>query len=144
MGLEGKKVDEILDYKFVDHIEANRVELVRHVKQRDYVITADDAASGAGCTLLQIFVKCTSHAEAAAYEVAIRDLVYLIPQDSVQPDFWLDLSKKGDIAACKKKLSDGMKTKPKLGLLNPQKYMTKYLEELDARYDIHRLTDIDN
>ena len=50
------------------------------------VITSDDAASGAGCTLLQIFVKCTSHNEAAAYEAAIRDLVYLIKQDAVQPD----------------------------------------------------------
>ena len=39
------------------------------------MITADDAASGAGCTLLQIFQKCESHPEAAAYECAIRDLV---------------------------------------------------------------------
>ena len=128
------------------------------------VITSDDAASGAGCTLLQIFVKCTSHGEAAAYEVAIRDLVYRQPpertrkghhgrrkrkcalhhlvalgyvsllkdsvrqcknslfspsletvrgrrykikQDAVQPAFWLDLSKKGDIALCKRKLLKG-------------------------------------
>ena len=51
------------------HFVFMQVELVRHTKQRDYVLTADDAASGAGCTLLQIFVKCTSHNEAAAYEV---------------------------------------------------------------------------
>merc|ERR1719506_339454 len=98
MGSAGKKVSEILDYNLVDHWDFNgKVELVRHTKQRDYVLTADDAASGAGCTLLQIFVKCTSHGEAAAYECAIRDLVYLIKQDAVQPDFWLALAAKGDI-----------------------------------------------
>jgi hypothetical protein len=106
MGCEGKKVSEILDYGYVDHWEKNKkVELVRHTKQRDYVITADDAASGAGCTLLQIFCKCTSHPEAAAYEVAIRDLVYTIKQSSVQPDFWLEISKKGDVAGIKQKLA---------------------------------------
>merc|ERR1719473_2630537 len=105
MGCAGKKVSEILDYDFVDFWEKEKkVELVRHTKQRDYVITSDDAASGAGCTLLQIFVKCSSHGEAAAYEVALRDMIYLIKQDAVQPDFWLELSEKGDVAACKEKL----------------------------------------
>merc|ERR1719352_1135293 len=106
MGCEGKKVSEILDYGFVDHWEQNKkVELVRHTRQRDYVITADDAASGAGCTLLQIFQKCESHPEAAAYECAIRDLVYLIKQDAVQPDFWLALAAQGNIDGCKQKLA---------------------------------------
>merc|ERR1719313_1000733 len=140
MGSQGKRVDEILDYTLVDHWDFNgKVELVRHTKQRDYVITADDAASGAGCTLLQIFVKCTSHGEAAAYEVAVRDLVYKIKQDCVQPDFWLALAAGGDVAACKAKL--GL---PKLGLLNPQKYMMTYLEELKEKYDMTYLTDIDD
>ena len=40
-------------------------------------------------------------------QVALRDMIYLIKQDAVQPDFWLDLSKKGDIAACKRKLLKG-------------------------------------
>jgi hypothetical protein len=106
MGSEGKKVSEVLDYKYVDHWEQNNlVELVRHTKQRDYVLTADDAEAGAGCTLLQIFVKCENHNEAAAYEVAVRDMIYLIKQDTVQPDFWLEMSKGGDVAACKAKLA---------------------------------------
>merc|ERR1711871_1537776 len=105
MGSAGKKVSEVLDYEYVDHWEkTGKVELVRHTKQRDYVLTADDAASGAGCTLLQIFVKCTSHSEAAAYECAIRDLVYLIKQDAVQPDFWLALAAQGSVDGCKEKL----------------------------------------
>jgi|OM-RGC.v1.027180742 hypothetical protein len=82
------QVEEILDYTYVDHWDSGAVEkvrLVRHTKQRDYVITADDAESGAGCTLLQIFCKCENHEEAAAMEMAVRDLVYLIKQDSVQP-----------------------------------------------------------
>lgn len=109
MGCEGKRVSEILDYQFVDHIEGKgKVELVRHVKQRDYTITADDAASGAGCTLLQIFVKCSSHEEAAAYEVAIRDLCYKIPQGDKQPDWWLEKAAKGGVDAQKKKLLDGL------------------------------------
>merc|ERR1719440_967333 len=33
---------------------------------------------------------------------------------------------------------------PKLGLLNPQKYMTKFLEELKPKYDVVHLTDIDD
>merc|ERR1719352_1346672 len=106
MGSEGKKVSEVLDYKYVDHWEQNNlVELVRHTKQRDYVLTADDAEAGAGGTLLQIFVKCENHNEAAAYEVAVRDMIYLIKQDAVQPDFWLEMSKGGDVAACKAKLA---------------------------------------
>jgi len=106
MGSEGKKVSEVLDYSYVDHWESNNlVELVRHTKQRDYVLTADDAEAGAGCTLLQIFIKCENHNEAAAYEVAVRDMVYLIKQDAVQPDFWLEMSKGGDVAGCKAKLA---------------------------------------
>ena len=50
VGLE-VQVSEVLDYKYVDHWEQNNlVELVRHTKQRDYVLTADDAEAGAGCT----------------------------------------------------------------------------------------------
>jgi hypothetical protein len=102
MGSEGKRVDEILDYSLVDKWESKKmVELVRHTRQRDYVITSDDAASGAGCTLLQIFVKCTSHNMAAAYEMAIREIIYKIKQDAVQPDFWLALGQKGKADAIK-------------------------------------------
>merc|ERR1719399_2363945 len=171
MGSAGKKVSEILDYTLVDDWDkTGKVELVRHTKQRDYVLTADDAASGAGCTLLQIFVKCTSHNEAAAYECAIRDLVYLIKQDAVQPDFWLALAAKGDIPGCKTKVAKPSAAaatpaaapaatpapaaapapeptpagKPKLGVLNPQKYMEKYLKELEATYDMTFITDIDD
>lgn len=101
-GSAGKKVGEVLDYGFVDHIESkNKVDLVRHVKQRDYVLTDADAASGAGCTLLQIFKACSSHEEAAAYEVAIRDLVYLIPQGDEYPEWWIELSAKGGVDKCK-------------------------------------------
>eukprot|EP01052_Picozoa_sp_SAG31_P018760 SAG31_NODE_1342_length_8700_cov_12.667829_7_plen_513_part_00 len=114
MGCQGKRADEILDYSFVDHIDPlkvgakAKVELVRHVKQRDYVITADDAASGAGCTLMQIFVKCKAHEEAAAYEVAVRDLIYKIKQDDEQMDWWKDLAAKGNVDATKAKLTEGM------------------------------------
>merc|ERR1719484_288324 len=34
--------------------------------------------------------------------------------------------------------------KPKIGLLNPQKYMAKYLKEIEKKYDITYLTDIDD
>ncbi|CAD7944594.1 unnamed protein product [Amoebophrya sp. A25] len=109
MGCEGKLVREILDYQFVDHIEGTgKVELVRHVKQRDYTITADDAASGAGCTLLQIFIKCTTHEEAAAYEVALRDIIYRIPQGDKQPDWWLAKAAKGNVEAQRAKLQEGL------------------------------------
>jgi len=108
MGSEGKKVSEVLDYTFVDYIEkANKVDLVRHVKQRDHVLNKDDAEAGAGCTLLQIFKACNSHAEAAAYEMALRDLCYLIKQDSVQPAWWIEKGKAG-MDACKQKLTAGM------------------------------------
>jgi len=108
MGSEGKKVNEILDYRVVDHLERKgKVELVRHTKQRDYTITADDAASGAGCTLLQIFCRVTSHDEAAAHEVAVRDVVYTIKQDDSQPDWWLKRAEKGNPEMVKKKLMEG-------------------------------------
>jgi hypothetical protein len=108
MGSEGKKVSEVLDYAFVDFIEkANKVDLVRHVKQRDHVLNKDDAEAGAGCTLLQIFKACSSHEEAAAYEMALRDLCYLIKQDSVQPAWWIEKGKAG-MDACKQKLTAGM------------------------------------
>ena len=90
------KVSDILEYEVVDHIEKSKVELVRHVKQRDYVITSDDAASGAGCTLLQIFQKCKSHEEAAAMEIAIRNIVYKLrcKQGDVYPRWWTKLASK--------------------------------------------------
>ena len=101
-------MSEVLDYKFVDYIEkANKVDLVRHVKQRDHVLNKDDAEAGAGCTLLQIFKACNSHAEAASYEMALRDLCYLIKQDSVQPQWWIEKGKAG-MDACKQKLTAGM------------------------------------
>jgi hypothetical protein len=109
MGCQGKRVEEILDYDLVDHWqEKQKVELVRHTKQRDYVITADDAASGAGCTLLQIFVRCKSHKQAACYEIAIRDIVYKIKQDSVQPDWWRAMAKMSDVRFTKIKLTQGL------------------------------------
>jgi hypothetical protein len=33
---------------------------------------------------------------------------------------------------------------PKLGLLNPQKYMAKYLKEIEDKYDMTYITDIDD
>ena len=42
------------------------------------------------------------------YEVAVRDLCYLIKQDSVQPSWWLEKSKAGNPDACKQKLLAGM------------------------------------
>ncbi|CAD7937048.1 unnamed protein product [Amoebophrya sp. A120] len=109
MGCEGKMANEILDYQFVDHIEGTgKVELVRHVKQRNYTITSDDAASGAGCTLLQIFIKCKTHEEAAAYEVALRERIYKIPQGDKQPDWWLAKAAKGNVEKQKQRLLDGM------------------------------------
>ncbi len=42
---------------------------------------------------------------AAAMEMAVRDLVYLIKQNSVQPQFWLDMGNQGDVAGCKAKLA---------------------------------------
>merc|ERR1711959_561530 len=110
MGLEGKTVSDILDYKFVDHIEANRVELVRHVKQRDYVITASDASSGAGCTLLQIFKRCDKHDEAAAFEMAIRNLCYNaeFKQGDEYPPFWPELAAKYGVEKAEAYLKEGM------------------------------------
>jgi hypothetical protein len=96
-GHEGKQVSDILDYHFIDYIEKhNKVELVRHVKHRDYTITADDAASGAGCTLLQIFQRCRSQAEAAVMEQAIRKMAYKpeCKPDFEYPEWWIALGAK--------------------------------------------------
>lgn len=109
MGCEGKKVHEILDYDFVDHIEnQQKVNLIRHTKDRDYVITSDDADSGAGCTLMQIFVKCATHNDAAAFEVAIRERIYLLKQGDEQPNWWHNLANEGSVAEKTQFLCQGM------------------------------------
>ena len=112
------KVSDILEYEVVDHIEKSKVELVRHVKQRDYVITSDDAASGAGCTLLQIFQKCKSHEEAAAMEIAIRNIVYKLrcKQGDVYPKWWTKLAAKFGVTKAEDVLLEGCaRTLPVIG-----------------------------
>ena len=150
------KVSDILEYEIVDYIEKCKVELVRHVKQRDYVITSSDAASGAGCTLLQIFQKCKSHEEAAAMEQAIRSIVYEeeFKQGDVYPEWWSTLGEKFGVGKALAILKEGLGPAkapaaaapqasappagglPIIGLLNPQAYMTKYIEELRARSEL--------
>jgi hypothetical protein len=51
----------MLNYDYVRQIESNgMVDKIRHIKQPDDIISQDDAMSGAGCTLLQIwFTKDT-------------------------------------------------------------------------------------
>merc|ERR1712232_384553 len=58
------KVTDLLDYDYVRHIEKNEVKLIRHIKSSDYVLTEDDAKSGAGCTILQIWIVTSTHEEA--------------------------------------------------------------------------------
>lgn len=113
MGLEGKKVKDILNYDLIDFLEKeNKVELIRHVKNREYVITKDDAESGAGCTLLQIFQKCSTHEEAAAMEMAIRNIVYKpeCVQGDEYPAFWPALAAKYGVPKAETKLQSGFDT----------------------------------
>jgi hypothetical protein len=41
--------------------------------------------------------------------MSVRDLVYKIKQEASQPQFWLDMGNKGDVAGCKAKLSNPVK-----------------------------------
>merc|ERR1711916_207989 len=72
------KVSDLLDYEYVDHIEKEEVDLIRHIKDRNYVLTADDASSGAGCTMLQIWITTDTAEEAAKREKEIRSKIYKV------------------------------------------------------------------
>jgi hypothetical protein len=74
---EGRVGDQ-LNYEYVRHVEANIADKVRHIKKEDDVIDADDALSGAGCTMLQIWFTKDTHEECAALEMEIRQQIYKI------------------------------------------------------------------
>lgn len=86
------KVSDILDYDYVDKIEKGEVKLIRHIKDREYTLTTDDAKSGAGCTLLQIWIVTDTHKEAALREVEIRKNIYKMKFDWEYPTIWKQLT----------------------------------------------------
>lgn len=89
--VEGK-VSDVLDYNYVDEVEkTDEIKLIRHIKDRNYVLTADDAKSGAGCTLLQIWIVTDTHKEAALYEVELRKKIYKQKFEWTYPAVWKSL-----------------------------------------------------
>lgn len=87
------KVGEILDYEYIDKIESDgTVKLIRHIKDRGYVLTADDAKSGAGCTMLQIWIVTDTPQEAAKQEMYIRKNAYKEDLGWQYPKIWTDLA----------------------------------------------------
>lgn len=87
------KVGDILDYKYIDKIEkSGEVKLIRHIKDRNYVLNADDAKSGAGCTMLQIWIVTDTPQEAAKREMEIRKAAYKEDLGWTYPKIWTDLA----------------------------------------------------
>lgn len=86
-------VGDILDYTYIDQIEkSGEVNLIRHIKDRKYVLTADDAKSGAGCTMLQIWIITDTPEEAAKREMEIRKKAYKEDMNWQYPKIWTDLA----------------------------------------------------
>ncbi|MBK1728539.1 ATP-grasp domain-containing protein [Halorhodospira halophila] len=85
---ESGRVDEILDYDYVDALEAEQGVLVRHVRRRDEVIDESEL-SAAGVMLQQLWITAPSSVEIIAREREIRSRIYRNRQDAVAyPPFW--------------------------------------------------------
>jgi len=86
------KVSEILDYEYIDELESSgKVKLIRHVKDRNYEFTADDSKSFAGATMLQIWIVTDTPAEAAKFEMEIRQKAYRTDLGWEYPSWWSSL-----------------------------------------------------
>ncbi|MCG5540015.1 MULTISPECIES: ATP-grasp domain-containing protein [unclassified Halorhodospira] len=85
---EPGRVGDILDYDYVDALEAEQGVLIRHVRQRDEVIREAEL-SAAGVMLQQLWITGDSSMEIIAREREIRSRIYRNPQDAVgYPPFW--------------------------------------------------------
>lgn len=82
------RVDEILDYSYVDYLEQEEGILIRHTRAREDVLTEGDMTA-AGVMLLQMWISGETPQELIAKERGIRSKIYLHPQEGNDyPDYW--------------------------------------------------------
>jgi len=91
------RVGDVLDFDYIDSIDPEKtkdtdVYLIRHIKDREYVLTADDAASGAGCTMLQLWIVTETPEEAAKIEMDMRKKAYKEDMGWEYPAIWKKLA----------------------------------------------------
>jgi hypothetical protein len=85
---EAGKVEEILDYNYIEYLEKIDGVLIRHNKRRDEHI-AEGELTVAGVMLLQLWVTGRTPEEVIAREREIREKIYLRPQDAGEyPPHW--------------------------------------------------------
>ena len=94
-GKQESKVCDIIDYEFIDGLDADEtVKQVRHMKDREYVLTANDAASVDECILLYIWILTDTAEDAARQEMYIRKNAYKEDVEWQYPKLWTDLARK--------------------------------------------------
>jgi len=87
-GKQLDRVDNILDYDYVDHLEHDEQVLIRHNRQRDESLSAQDMTA-AGVMLMQLWISGDTSAELIRKEKLIRSKIYQQqPEDCVYPDYW--------------------------------------------------------
>ncbi|MFC2176022.1 acetyl-CoA carboxylase biotin carboxylase subunit family protein [Bacteroidota bacterium] len=87
-GKEPGKVDDILDYDYVNYLENERDILVRHTRQRDDVIVQEDMTA-AGVMLLQIWITGNTKDEVVSFEKEMRKKLYKQEQGDIgYPAYW--------------------------------------------------------
>jgi hypothetical protein len=87
-GKEPGKVDDILDYEYVNYLENERDILVRHTRQREDVIVKEDMTA-AGVMLLQIWITGNTKDEMVSFEKEMRKKLYKEEQEDIgYPPYW--------------------------------------------------------
>jgi hypothetical protein len=90
--ITGKHIDRvsnILDYDYVDHLERDQEILIRHNRQRDEELIAEDMTA-AGVMLLQLWITGETAEELINKEREIRGKIYKqTPDDCEYPAYWV-------------------------------------------------------
>jgi hypothetical protein len=87
-GNETGRVEDILDYEYVQQLERDQGVLIRHTKDPDEEIREGDLTA-AGVMLLQLWITGASLPELIQRERTIRSRIYRSPQRDVEyPDYW--------------------------------------------------------
>lgn len=87
-GKQLDRVDNILNYDYVDHLKQNENILIRHNRQHDDLLSAQDMTA-AGVMLMQLWISGDTPAELIRKEREIRNNIYQQqPEDCVYPDYW--------------------------------------------------------
>jgi len=82
------KVEDILDYDYVEHLENEEGILIRHTRQRDDVLSESDMTA-AGVMLQQMWLVGDSREDVIRKEHEVREKIYRVPQeDAVYPPYW--------------------------------------------------------